>query len=158
LDGVDSVAKTPDAYNCTAHVRLKDDGLPDVGKWSEQFKSLVGEVYVFRGVEVTIEASIEDDDGALVLRAPGIKPRIALAPLEHKLQWNFKKVACRQPEPDERDAFQQLAARKKEAKEGAFKVQVTGPFKATDNGFVLEVREFFPVAPHSKPNQPDKGQ
>jgi galactose oxidase len=153
LEGVGSVAKVPDAYNCTAHLHLKEDGLPNFEKWPDQFKSLVGEAYVFRGVEATIEGSIDDDDGVLVLHAPGIKTRIVLGPLQHKLQWNVRKGAARQAEPDERDAYPQLAARKKEAKDAAFKVQVTGPLKATDKGYVLEVREFFPVAPKTIPRR-----
>jgi galactose oxidase len=153
LEGVDSVAKTPDSYNCTAHLHLKEDGLPNFEKWPDQFKSSVGEVYLFRGVEATIEGSIDDEDGVLVLHAPGIKPRIVLGPLQHKLQWNFRKGAGRQPEPDERDAYPQLAAGKKEAKNAAFKVQATGPLKATDKGYILEVREFFPVAPKALPRR-----
>ena len=145
LEGVQSVATTPDAYNCTAHVYLKDRSLPDVAKWAKQFESLVGKSYEFRGVEVTIRATVEVKDGRLVLQAPGLKEPVALAPLEHRLQWNFKKSAARQPEPDERDAYQQLAARNKEAKGGGFRVEVTGPLRVTDKGPVLEVREFFPT-------------
>jgi galactose oxidase len=153
LDGVDSVAKTPDSYNCTAHVHVKVDGLPNFEKWPDQFKSLVGEVYIFRGVEATIEGSIDDEEGVLVLHTPGIKSRIVLGPLQRKLQWNFRKGAARQPEPDERDAYPQLAARKKESKDAAFKVQATGPIKATDKGYILEIREFFPVAPKATPGR-----
>jgi galactose oxidase len=151
LDGVASVARTPDEYNCTAHVHLKDDGLPDPDKWAEQFRSMMGRVYVFRGVEATIEGSVEEWDGALVLRAPGLKQQVTLAPLRNKLQWNFKKAAPRQPEPDERDAYDQLAGRKKEAKPGALRVQVTGPLKKTDKGLILEVREFYLLTPEESP-------
>jgi len=152
LDGVGSVTRAPDAYNCTAHVYLKDSGLPNLEKWAEQFKSLVGGAYVFRGVEVTIKASVNEKDGGLVLQTPGITRPVTLARLQHKLQWNFKKASPRQPEQDERDAYQQLAAAKKEAKVSAFRVMVTGPLRMTDKGIVLEIREFFLVSPEANPH------
>jgi hypothetical protein len=143
LEGVRSVAKTPDAYNCTAHVHLKDKGLPNIEKWPEQFQAVVGKTYAFRGVEVTIKATVQEKDGSLVLEAPGLTRQVTLGPLEHKLQWNFKKGDARQPEPDERNAYKQLAARRKKAKvAGAFRAEVTGPLRVTDRGVVLEVREF----------------
>jgi hypothetical protein len=145
LDNVRSVAETPDAYNCTARVFLKSYNLPDVDHWADQFKSFVGQSYVFRGVEVTIEGAVEGKGDGLVLRAPGLEHPITLAPLRDKLQWNFKKGSAREPEPDERDAFGQLAAKKKDTGNGAFKAQVTGPLKKAGTGYVLEVREFFPL-------------
>lgn len=155
LEGVASVAKNPDAYNSTAEVYFKGPGLPDVKKWSEQFKSIVGEIYVFRGVEVTILASIEEKNGNLVLRMPGFNERITLAPLQNKLQWNFKKGAARQPEPDERKAYRKLAAKKNKAKGEDFQVEVTGPLRQTDQGLVLEVREFFLISPEAKGRRQD---
>ena len=43
LEGVESVAINPDAYNATASVHLEDDHLPDPAKWREQFQKLLGE-------------------------------------------------------------------------------------------------------------------
>jgi hypothetical protein len=146
LDGVKSVAATPDAYNCTARVVLKQAGaLPDVDRWAGQFKSMVGNVYAFRGVEITAEGTVEVDGDTLALRVPGLAQPLPLAPLRDKLQWNFKKSSARQPEPDERDAHAQLAARKKAARVGPLRAQVTGPLKKSGSGYALEVREFFPM-------------
>jgi len=145
LKGVEAVAKSPDTYNCTAQVLLKNDGLPDPAAWSGQFKSAAGEVYGFRGVEVTVEGTLEGEDENLALRVPGVQQPIRLSPLRDKLQWNFKKAAARQPEPDERDALAQLALKKKDAKGGLYKVEVTGPLKNAGEGYVLEVREFIPM-------------
>jgi hypothetical protein len=99
---------------------------------------------VFRGVELTVLGTVERAGDALTLRVPGIAQPIALVPLSHKLQWNFKKAAARQAEPDERDAMGQLVAKAKGAGAGPFMVQVTGPFTNTEHGNVLEVREFVP--------------
>jgi hypothetical protein len=143
LDGVEIVEKTPDAYNCTAHVFLKGRGLPDIDRWAEQFKSIVGQSYVFRGVEVTVTGLMEGREDGLVLRVPELKQPVTLAPLQHKIQWNFGKASARQPEPDEQAAYAQLADKSKAAMPGPLKVQVTGPLRKTDTGVVLEVREFF---------------
>lgn len=144
LDGVDSVAKNPDAYNCTAHVHMEHGGLPDVDKWSMQFKSAVDEIYVFRGVEITIEGWVNETENSFFLKARQLETPLTLAPLKNKLQWNYKKEAARQPEPDERDAYRQLVSKRMSTTVTDFRVQVTGPLIATENGMVLEVREFFP--------------
>jgi hypothetical protein len=143
LDDMLIVASTPDIYNCTARVHLKHSGLPDLVKWPKQFNTMVGTAHSFRGVEVTVMALVADKDGKLILQTPGLKQDITLAPLQHKLQWNFKKGAARQPEPDEQEAYRKLAAQTKKAKGNEFNVEVTGPLRETDQGFVLEVREFF---------------
>jgi hypothetical protein len=143
LDDMLIVASTPDIYNCTARVHLKHRGFPDLVKWPKQFNAMVGTAHSFRGVEVTVSASVGKKDGQLILKMPGLKQDITLAPLENKLQWNFKKNAARQPEPDERKAYRMLAAKKKKAKGNDFQVEVTGPLRQTDQGLVIEVREFY---------------
>jgi hypothetical protein len=144
LKGVASVARTPNAEDCTARVQLKERRLPDPEAWSKQFKARVGNVYEFRGIEVTLKGTVREKDGRLVLTAPGLPGPVTLARLRTKIQWNFKKKAARQPEPDERDAYEQLAAEGKK-KAGGFGAQVTGPLRTTDQGPVLEVREFVPA-------------
>jgi hypothetical protein len=67
-------------------------------------------------------------------RVPGVPQPIALAALSRKPQWNFKKTAARQTEPDERDAMSQLAVKVQALGDAPFKVQVTGPFTHADQG------------------------
>jgi hypothetical protein len=143
LDGVKSVARTPDSYNCTAVVYLKTASLPDVAEWTGQFQTMVGQLYKFRGVEATVEGSVEKTESGLVVRIPGLESPVALLPLEHKLQWNFKRASARQPEPVEEAAFKELVARRQAAAPGEYKVQLTGPLRKTGQGFALEVREFY---------------
>ena len=143
IEGVKSVAITPDSFNCTATIRINGDGLPDPDTWASQFKSRVDQAYLFRGVEVTVQGTLQGEGENLTLRVPGVDQPIRLLPLNNKLQWNFKKSAARQPEPDERDALKQLANRRNEDKEATYQVQVTGPLKKGDKGYVVEVREFF---------------
>lgn len=147
LEGVHSVATSPDAYNCTATIRVKGDGLPDPAKWADQFKAAVDKAHVFRGVEVTVAGTLEKTDDGFAVRVPGIAAPLRLAPLEHKLQWNFKKGAARQPEPDEKDAHAAIAGERKDAEEGAVKVTVTGPLVKKGDLYTLEVREFARLNP-----------
>ena len=147
LDGVKSVSESPDSYNCTARLYLKDGALPDVIQWAEQFKSRVGRIYEFRGVEVTVEGTLFIQDDSVLVRVPGTPDPILLKPLQSKLQWNFRKAKARQPEPDEKEAYRQLVQKKNATSGGAFTVQVTGPLEKVGVGFSLQVREFFPMAP-----------
>ena len=140
---MDVVASVPDRFNCTAEVHWNGKGLPDVAAWEKEFKNMVGKVYTFRGVEVTVEGTIVQQKGKFFVQVPGIKDRIALAQLGTKLQWHFKKSAPRQPEADEQGAYRQLTDRLMKAKDGRFTVEVTGPLRMSDGGPVLEVREFF---------------
>lgn len=146
LDGVKSVDKAANGYNCTARVYLSKDGLPDPDKWAAQFKKSVDQAYTFRGVEITASGTVSGDGNGLVLRIEGVEGPIALRALEHKLQWNSKKNAARQPEPDERDALDQLAAKIKGAKGADLKAKVTGPLVKTATGYTLEVRESISLA------------
>jgi hypothetical protein len=82
-------------------------------------------------------------DEKLVLKAPGVQQELRLVPLENKLQWNFKKRAARQPEPDEQQAYRALAAEQRKVKGLSVQAEVTGPLRQTEEGLVLEVREFF---------------
>jgi galactose oxidase len=141
LEGVESVSKRPDAYNCTAKLRIKSNSLPDPEKWAGQLKQLVDEAYGFRGVEVSVCGTLESHDGSLAIRVPGVERPITLVPFQHKLQWNSKKDSPRQPEPDERDAHKELATRAKDAKDSPLKIRVTGPLTKSQDGYQLEVRE-----------------
>jgi hypothetical protein len=155
LDGIKSVEKSANGYNCTARVFLKSHALPDPEKWASQFKAKIDQAYIFRGVEVTAVGSVASVDRGLVFHLPGVDKAIVLRPLEHKLQWNSKKGSARQPEPDERDSYQQLASKMKGAKDGRLKVTVTGPLLNSDEGCTLEVREFFSQAEVNVPRSND---
>ncbi len=150
MDGVESVDKAPNAYNCTAAVRLKGQGLPDPEKWASQFKSMVDKAYGFRGIEVTLAGQVEKDGDELVMKVVGVEKPILLGAFEHKLQLNAKKAALRQPEPDERKAFDELASQVKSTDGGVVKVQLTGPLTKSAKGFKVEVREFFQPAEEAK--------
>ena len=142
LDGVKAVLGNPDSTNCTAHVQLSARGLPDPDQWRQQFTAGVGEAYVFRGVEITILGSVEQQQGHLVLSSPDLSQTVTLAGLRNLLQWDVTTRRARRPADYERKACKQLAARLRESKTQSLNVRVTGPLKTTAQGPVLEVREF----------------
>jgi hypothetical protein len=146
LDGVESVDKNPDSNTSTAHIHLRSTALPDPEKLRQQFESLVGKAYLFRGVEITVEGSVREQNGDMTVELPDSKESLRLIALKTKVQWNFQKQHPRGPETEERTAFQDLVGKEKEtvsAKAASHPVvRVTGPLKMTDKGPVMEVREF----------------
>src|SRR5205814_69742 len=126
---------------CAAHVYMKSKALPDLKKWRGQFESAVGKAYALRGVEITVRGLVEEHNGKLLLRAPGLQDALILSPLEHKLQWNFKKRAPRQNEPEERDAHQHLIAKRRQANDRTLRIEITGPLRSEEGHLLLEVRE-----------------
>lgn len=149
LDGVAAVEAAPDKYNCTAQVRLKGNALPDVEKWKDQFQAGVGKVYEFRGVEATVEGVVRVEGDTVTIDVPGVPTPIRLAPLKNKLQWNFRKKAARQAEPEEASAFETLSAVVRQ-REKAATVSLTGALGKDKAGPTLEVREFFAEAATKK--------
>src|SRR5262249_45015351 len=126
LDGVKAVDKAGNGYTCTAGVYLKDKAFPGPEGWASKFKGFVGQAYIFRGVELTADGTVSGANGGLSLQILGVDRPIALRRFEHKLQWNSKKHAPRQPEPDELNAYEQLASKVKNPNGEGLKVQVTG--------------------------------
>jgi hypothetical protein len=143
LEGVQLVADVPDKYNATFEVRLSEAKLPDVERWQLQFKAVVGNAFGFRGVEIAVTGRVINQSGVLLLQAPGLERPIALAPLKNKLQWNFRKGAARQPEPEEAQAYQDLVNESGKASTGTFKVEAIGPLHKTKQGLVIQVREYY---------------
>lgn len=143
LPDVDSIGANSDAYNCTASIYLTNPGLPNVDRWREDFQKSVGQLYIFRGVEVTVEAELVAIGDKIALKSPGLKQPLVLAPLKHKLQWNFKKRQPREPEPGELAAFDELVKLRQSRAGEPLLVQVTGPLQSASDGPVMEVREYF---------------
>ncbi|MDQ3623641.1 MAG: hypothetical protein M3463_14320 [Verrucomicrobiota bacterium] len=147
LEGVESVATTPDTYNATASIHLKTEHLPDAEKWRAQFRKIFGERIGFRGVEVTVEGTLKSVGDALLLDLSESPRPLQLAALENKLQWNFKKKRARGPEEEERHAYTSLVAKTKSDPAKPLTVQLTGPLRISEGASVLEVREFLVIEP-----------
>jgi hypothetical protein len=143
MDGVGMVSMHPDRYNSTFDAVFEGGRLPDLERWEEQFRSVVGDAFVLRGVEVTVNGSVVEQNGRYMIRVEGLDQPLKLAPLKNKLQWNFRKSASREPEPAEAEAYEQLIAGLAKRAPTAGKVEIVGPLRSVDESPVIEVREYF---------------
>ncbi|MDQ3802366.1 MAG: DUF1929 domain-containing protein [Acidobacteriota bacterium] len=143
LEGVDLVNPIPDADDSTAEVFLKDERLPALDRWGEQFRSFVNGTYELRGVEVTLRGVIEELDGELFLAASGLRPSVHLAPLaaEDKVQWDHTNRHRKPPEEGEALAYEKLTVAATGVSAGHL-ATVTGPLRQTAAGYRLHVRLF----------------
>jgi galactose oxidase len=144
LDGVHSVRPIANAEDSTADVYLHGDTLPDVDRWAEQIARIANGSYDFRGVEVSVKASIKAQNGGLGLAGPSIDKPVVLAPLEQvdKVQFDRPTGAAKPPTADELAAYQRLVARYRDAGTADLPVRVTGPFRRGGAGWILHVRSF----------------
>ena len=136
LTGVAAVTPYADAADSTAEVFLGNDGLPDLDAWPEQLARSANGSYAFRGVEVTVDGTVEQQgDDVVILSA--YRPPIRLRPLEpgQELAWDLTAGRPRDATADERAAFSRIADRSGDA------VQVTGPAAKSGGDWSLAVRE-----------------
>jgi hypothetical protein len=136
LPGVAAVAPNANATDSTAEVYLRDDTLPDLEAWPTQLARSANGSYAFRGIELTLDGTVEQHGGDLVLVPGGRYPNIHLQPLTpgSELAWD---LASRRPRPataEERDAHRRAAHRV-----GA-PARVTGPATEIGGRWSLAVR------------------
>jgi hypothetical protein len=140
LEGVQYVDPIPDGDSSTATLYLEDDRLPALDHWDDQFRRMVRQSYVLRGVEVTVKGTIQTRDGGLVLADEGHRPPVKLAPLDPggKIQWDPAAGGPQAAEPGETAAYDTLARSSEAA--GGRPLTVTGPLHQTGAGYRLQVR------------------
>ena len=140
LEGVEYVDPIPDGERSTATVYLADDRLPALDHWDDQFLRMVRQTYVLRGVEVTLNGTIEARDGALLMASEGRRPPVELARLDAggKIQWDPAAASPQAAEPGEASAYDTLA--RSSGATDARRLTVTGPLQQTDAGYRLQVR------------------
>ena len=140
LEGVEYVDPIPDGERSTATVYLEDDRLPALDHWDDQFLRMVRQTYVLRGVEVTLNGTIEARDGVLLLASEGRRPPVELAPLAPggKIQWDPAAASPQAAEPGEASAYNMLA--RSSGATDARRLTVTGPLQQTGAGYRLQVR------------------
>jgi hypothetical protein len=143
LTGIKDVRPIADGTNSTAFVYMKDDVLPDIDVWREEFAGVVNGSYLLRGIEMTLEGSIKESNGLLTLMGAGARPSVVLAPLDavDKVQWNLETHSNWPVLPDEQIAYWQLTKLMQSPKPPNT-VKVTGPLMKNENGFFMEVRQF----------------
>jgi galactose oxidase len=143
LSDVKDVRPIADGTNSTAFVYMKNDRLPDLDVWADEFTSVVNGSYLLRGIEMTLEGPIEESNGLLTLTGAGDRPTVLLAPLDafDKVQWNLATHSIWPVLPDEQTAYERLTQRM-QSLPSPKAVKVTGPLKKNENGYFMEVREF----------------
>jgi hypothetical protein len=144
MHGVRLVRPVPNAKDSTAYIYLKHDGLPDLDAWPKQFAHVANGTHFFRGVEVTVNGTLEFQGGDTMLMEGGdVRPPILLQPIEaaDKVEWDAAKQSPQPLDPDERDAYRRLRA-KVSSVGGILDATVTGPLKKVGESFILEVRKF----------------
>jgi galactose oxidase len=136
LTGVAVVTPYADAADSTAEVFLGNAGLPDLDAWPDQLARSANGSYVFRGVEITVDGTVERQGDDVVL-VDAFRPPIRLRPLEpgQELAWDLTNRGPRAASDEERAAFSRLADRIGD------NVQVTGPAGKSGPDWSLAVRE-----------------
>jgi galactose oxidase len=144
LDGVQAVRPNANAEDSTAEVFLHGDTLPDVSRWAEQIASVANGSYDFRGVEVSVRASVKAQNGAFGLIGPSIDKPVLLAPLEpiEKVQFDRSTRTAKPAVAEEHSAYERLVARYRDAGAADLPARVTGPLRQTNTGWTLHVRAF----------------
>jgi len=144
LDGVQSVRPIANAEDSTADVYLHGDTLPDVERWAEQIARVANGSYDFRGVEVSVKATVRAQNGGLGLTGPVIDKPVVLAPLDQveKVQFDRPTGRAKVATVDEHAAYQRLLARYQNAGTADLPARVTGPLRQAAGGWTLHVRAF----------------
>jgi galactose oxidase len=144
LEGVAAVRPIANAQDSTAEVYLRDQGLPDLDSWPEQFARWANASYDFRGVEVTVAGTVSEQDGILQLTGPSLDAPVELMPLGQgmKLQWDHQTRKVKDTTSDEQDAYHKLKTRYQDLGGRDEPTRVTGPLTKTGTGWILYVRKF----------------
>jgi galactose oxidase len=141
LRGIEKVRPLPDNTDSDAFVYLKEDTLPDLDVWREEFADVANGSYELRGIELTLDGRVTATNGLLTLAGNTTRPEVVLAPLQapDKVQWDINTRANRPMSSDEENAYERLSV--KLAKTAAkAKIEVVGPLKKNGKDFFLEVR------------------
>jgi hypothetical protein len=136
LEGVESISERCNRQAGTGELRLRNGRLVDPSVLSKQIADIsVGAR--LRGLEATIDGSVERKDGKPVFRVSRSNEILALTPLTTKVQVDALKTKKPDaPTKDEKNAYKSLLARIKDDSRPA---RITGPLRS---GMKLEVRVF----------------
>lgn len=143
LSNIEVVRPIPDIANSIVFVYLKQDTLPDLDLWRDEFAKVINGSYTMRGIEITLSGLVTEELAKLTLTGTETRPEVVLSPLQaaDKIQWDIRTRAAKPMSKQEASAFDELSAALVDHPEGA-KVQVTGTLKKHGADFFLEVREF----------------
>jgi hypothetical protein len=144
LEGVQSVSQQACSQTWTGQIQMKKGVLPDLKAWSREFRQAVGQAFIIRGTEVTVDGTLTEYNGRYYFRVSGSNLALQLGTLKHKVQWDPDKKCAQIPTCEEQNAYHRLAACLSKCGQRFHKVQITGVLEQGDEGgpLTLTVREF----------------
>jgi hypothetical protein len=144
LSRVEAVRPVANTDVATAELFLRDQGLPDLDRWPEQFAEWANRSYDFRGVEVEIAGTLREEAGELQLIGPAFHAPARLLPLAQgiKVQWDYATRKPQEGTSDELQAYDNLRQQLQSGWDAGKPVRITGPLTKTAAGWILYVREF----------------
>ena len=144
LDGIAAVRPVANAEDSTAEVYLHGDTLPDLVRWAQQLAQVANGSYDFRGVEVSVKASVNAQNGRFALTSRSIAKPVVLAPLEQieKVQFERSTGTAKPALAEEQSAYDRLVAGYRNAGTADLPARVTGPLRETNTAWTIYVRTF----------------
>ena len=139
-----SVSGRPCPKTWTGEIWTAGGRLPDLKAWVRRFREQVGQAFIIRGVEATVEGRLVEANGQLALRLARTGEVLRLTPLRRKVQWDPDGQREAAITGDERSAYERLAARWTQSQRQDAGVRVVGPLVEGAGGDLpaLEVRGF----------------
>ena len=145
VNDIDVVRPVPHHDDCLAFVYLKDDIIPDIDVWRNDFKKVAHATYDMRGIEMTLSGAVtKTQDDQIKLAGTSTRPDVVLAPFQphSQLKWDMKAEGPRPITDEEAGAYKRLTTTLADHTAGVT-MQVTGTLQKHDaNEFSLDVREF----------------
>lgn len=137
-DAIEAIPQRPDTITQTFDLHMRHGWTPDPDLFAKNFRAMNVGVDV-RGVEATVDGTLDMQGTNLLLRVNSGGPILRLAPLGQKIQWDVKRNRPEASTRSERKAFEKLAAR---FPKHSARVRVIGPLIRSGPALTLGVRKF----------------
>jgi galactose oxidase len=155
IKDIEKILPVPDSTNSIAFVYLKQDIIPDIDVWCEQFEKAAGKQYHIRGLEMTVFGQVarhhSGTDEQIIVRGTSIRHDLVLAPFSphSKLEWDRAEREPKAALDKELHAWALLST----TLEGPKHMRVTGRLqKLGHEKYSLEVRSFKETGNGGTPN------
>ena len=140
---IDVVCPLAHQNDALAFVYLKNDIIPDIDVWRQEFAKTANRSYDMRGIELTLSGTVAKSGEKLTLAGTATRAQLTLAPFQKgsQIKYDTAGEVARAVSEADAGAYKQLAATVGSYPAGV-SVQVTGTLQKGAGGHSLEVREF----------------
>ncbi|KAJ9606813.1 hypothetical protein H2200_008823 [Cladophialophora chaetospira] len=148
INDVDVVRPLPDQVNSVAFVYLKEDILPDIDVWRDEFARTANGSYDIRGIELTLSGVVTtkpvSGEDKLVMAGTAIRPDLVLAPFKatSKIEQDHKARALMPVSDHDLSAYTSLFSAIAYHPAGLIVKMIGRLHKHGANEFSLDVRSF----------------